>query len=94
MTVLHRCETLNNMVAALHEIGNVCFPEILSVILSTEVVSGLESISVKTHKMLMVILGTKIYLVNLVVHWCEISKILSHALSESTFAVTMGRLHE
>jgi hypothetical protein len=81
------------MVAALHEIGNLCFPEILSVILSTEVVSGLEPISVKTHKMLMVILGTKIYLVNLV-HWCDISKILSHGLSGSTFAVTMGRLHE
>jgi hypothetical protein len=34
-------EMLRDMVVALHEIGNVCFPDILSVILSTEADSGL-----------------------------------------------------
>jgi hypothetical protein len=37
-------ETLRNMVVALHEIGNLCFPDILSVILSTEADSGLQPV--------------------------------------------------
>ena len=38
------CRTLRDMVIALHKIGNQCFPDILSVILSTEADSGLRPI--------------------------------------------------
>jgi hypothetical protein len=47
MTVFNdsvHCRTLRGMVVALHKIGNLCFPDILSVILSTEADSGLRPI--------------------------------------------------
>jgi hypothetical protein len=37
-------QTLRDMVVAMHEIGHLCFPDVLSVILSTEADSGLEPV--------------------------------------------------